>query len=118
MSELDDENGGLAAVRWERQDRSARADLIGEVDISNADDVLRELLSAADQGVGDLLVDLSGLRFIDSAGIAVMDRLTRALASGGTRLRIHAAEGSVAARTLALAGMDRVLPMSTGEATG
>lgn len=100
----------LARVQVEQGSDAARAMLVGELDMSNADRVYEELIAAA-IGCRQLLVDLTGLDFIDSAGIAVLDRLSRALSQGSTQLRIIAPEGSVAGRTLALAGMDRVLPM-------
>jgi len=87
------------------------AAVVGELDMSNADDIHQQLRAAA-SGATALVVDLSGLGFIDSAGIAILDRLHRELATGPTELRISATPDSVAARTLRLAGMDRVLPMA------
>ena len=87
------------------------AAVVGELDMSNADDIHQQLRAAASDAAR-LVVDLSGLGFIDSAGIAVLDRLHRELATGPTELRIAATPDSVAARTLRLAGMDRVLPMA------
>lgn len=77
--------------------------------MSNADEIYQRLLVAA-RGCETLIVDLSGLAFIDSAGVAAIDRLNRTI-TGGTALRVVAERGSVPARTLALAGMDQVLPM-------
>lgn len=104
----------LARVQVEQEDGFVRARLTGEVDLSNAEQVYEQVLAAA-QDAPLLLVELSGLGFIDSAGMAAMGRLARALSTGMTRLRIVARRDSVAARTLALAGMDRVLPISSEE---
>ena len=85
--------------------------LVGELDMSNAAEVLRRLTEVA-IGCPRLEVDLSRLGFIDSAGITGLYRLHRSLEQEpGDRLRILAAPDSVAGRTLRLAGMDRVLPM-------
>ena len=104
----------LARVQVERHPDAVRVIVVGELDMSNAAAVYEQLAAAA-VGDQDLVVDLSGLAFIDSAGIAVLDRLSRRLSQSSTRLRILAPEASVAGRTLALAGMDQVLPMATGE---
>jgi anti-anti-sigma factor len=114
VAESGDEFMELATVRVEWTADTVRATLSGELDMSNAESIYQRLLSAAVNGC-ELLVDLAGLAFIDSAGIAVLDRLYRTLAAGSTRLVLAAGRGTVAARTLALAGMDRVLPMAPGD---
>jgi anti-sigma B factor antagonist len=106
-----DDHAPLAEVHVQHGPTGIVAALVGELDMSNADDIHQQLSGAAAHG-GVLVVDLSGLGFIDSAGIAVLDRLHRDLASGPTELRVAATADSVAARTLSLAGMDRVLPMT------
>jgi ABC-type transporter Mla MlaB component len=118
-----EENVPLAEVRIQRDADQTVATVVGELDMSNADEVHQQLRGAAEAG-RTLRVDLSGLRFIDSAGIAVLDKLHRGLSSPArgdqeaperadqpVALLIATAPDSVAARTLRLAGMDRVLPM-------
>jgi anti-anti-sigma factor len=53
---------------------SGRLQLSGELDLENAADVLR---AAAALDGSTLVIDLSGLGFIDSSGIAVLLRLRR-----------------------------------------
>jgi anti-sigma B factor antagonist len=105
-----DEHAALAEVNVAHSDDLIRADVVGEVDMSNAEEVFRQVRAAA-EGRSSVAVDLSQLGFIDSAGIAALARLHRDLTERGARLRVVAAESSVAARTLQLAGMDQVLPM-------
>jgi len=50
----------------------------GEVDLSNVD-TLRELLGGATDGPGDLVIDLSGITFMDSQGIRVVIEIARRL---------------------------------------
>lgn len=83
--------------------------------MSNAESTCQKLLSAAMEGSTDLLLDLSKLLFLDSAGIAALFRLDRSLAEQGIRFQVLTGAGTVAARTLALAGMDQILPMATVE---
>lgn len=103
---------GLVTVQVDRLPDRTVATLVGELDMSNAQDVLRRLSEVA-TGAERLEVDLSRLQFIDSAGIAALDRLHRALAEGpADRLTVTAGPTTVAGRTLRLAGMDQVLPMT------
>lgn len=85
--------------------------LTGEIDLSNAEQVLRDL-DQAFTGRSETGVDLSGLAFLDSAGIAALGRLDRDARLRGVSMAVIAAPGSVAARTLHLSGMDRVFTMS------
>lgn len=105
----------LLDVRVERRDGRNVAVLTGELDMSNADDVLTRLVGALEDGAG-LDVDLAGLAFIDSAGIGMLHRLNRHLLAAAPQvrdsgLRVLAAPDTVAGRTLRLAGMDQVLPL-------
>ena len=110
MSKPDDPTELISVQVDQFADRTL-AFLVGELDMSNAAEVLRRLTEVA-AGCHRLEVDLSRLGFIDSAGITSLYRLHRSLKQEqGDRLRILAASDSVAGRTLRLAGMDRVLPM-------
>jgi anti-sigma B factor antagonist len=65
----------------------------GEVDSASASTFRRLLLAAVDDmpGPGDRVVlDLTGLRFIDSSGLAELIRLHQSLASRGIGLAIRA----------------------------
>jgi anti-anti-sigma factor len=106
----------LVTVQVDHQDGLTVAVLAGELDMSNADDVLARLVAAAADG-GRLDVHLGSLTFIDSAGIGVLHRLNRRLLAetsdaGPNRLLVHADPDTVAGRTLRLAGMDQVLPLN------
>ncbi len=117
MSDPREEHDDLATVEIEQSEGQVVATVLGEVDISNADDIYRRLVGAS-SGAGTLTVNLSRLSFLDSAGIAGLDRLHQDLGGGPTRLQIQAGPGSVAARILALAGMDQVLPMTREASAG
>jgi anti-anti-sigma factor len=84
----------------------------GEIDMSNAGEVYERLRELADtEPRQPFSVDLSRLRFIDSAGISTLIRLADGLARDQRELAVVVREGGVAARTLRLAGMDAVLPL-------
>lgn len=58
----------LALAVGHRPDGTASLTVTGEIDMSNAD-TLAEALSSTD---GPLLVDLSAVEYLDSAGLAVL----------------------------------------------
>lgn len=110
-------SAALAHVTVSRRPDRADAAVVGELDMSNADDVHRELLAAADS-VPRLRVDLSGLTFVDSTGLSSLDRLARTLRDTGCRLTYVTDAGGAVARLLHLTGMDQVLPMAGHDAEG
>jgi len=88
--------------------------LAGEIDMSNADAVRQQIVELAGTPEGArtgsaVVVDLSGLRFIDSSAISALVQLSSGLTDAGRRLVLVAAPDCVAARTLRLVGLDRAL---------
>ncbi len=79
----------------------------GELDIATVDAVRAE---AARRAPGeDLVVDLSGLEFLDTSGIAFVVEAYRDAAADGHALRIVRAAPSVQ-RVFEIAGLEGVLP--------
>lgn len=109
MPELGKPQAELATITFEQHGTTVHARLAGELDMSNAGDIHQRLLTAGRDSLR-LLVDLSELTFIDSAGVSALDQLNLALTQDG-QLQIIAPDGSIPARTLALVGMDKILPM-------
>jgi anti-sigma B factor antagonist len=81
-----------------------------EIDITNAAGLQAALLEAAGPGRTLVVVDMSGTRFCDSAGLnALVTAVRRARADGG-EVRLVAV-GQAVARVVALTGVDRVVPI-------
>ncbi len=79
----------------------------GELDMATVI-ALRSELDAQVDGTGrKLLLDLSGLRFIDSAGITALYRANASFA----HFAVVVSPGSQIAQTLAISGFDQVLPI-------
>jgi anti-sigma B factor antagonist len=107
VPDLSDQPEPLVQLQIEQLPDRAVVTLVGELDMSNAEDVQRALTDTGiAAGDGGLEVDLTRLGFLDSAGIAALNRLHRAVPGG---LRLRAGPDTVAGRTLRLAGMDQVL---------
>ena len=65
----------MAEVRFEREDETVVALLTGEVDMSNATTVRQQIAESVTPDDEALIVDLSELSFIDSAGLHSMIEL-------------------------------------------
>jgi anti-sigma B factor antagonist len=80
-----------------------------EIDITNAARLRTALLEASARGRGTLVVDMSGTRFCDSAGIHVLVRAhKRSQAEGGEMLLVVPATAVL--RVFAITGVDRLIP--------
>ena len=82
------------AVQVEVSDDGMEAALRGELDLLAYDHVAAELAPLFD-AAGDVVVDVSGLSFVDSSGIRLFVRLQRALEERG-RLHLRGATPHVA----------------------
>jgi anti-anti-sigma factor len=83
--------------------------LHGEFDLSCDETFQRELAGAIDDRVTELLVDLHGLSFIDSAGLNALLYLHARAERDGFDFVVLCGEGHVM-RVLKLTGLDELLP--------
>jgi anti-anti-sigma factor len=63
--------------------------LTGELDLASAPELDRQLRDLDDTNPGRLLIDLSGLEFIDSTGLALMVRAQQAANGNGHKLSLR-----------------------------
>ena len=84
--------------------------LAGEVDATNSDELYGVLESVVAQQPRLLIVDMSGLSFMDSTGLRMLLRSTRALDQQGGVLALAAPQVSVA-RVLQLTRADQLIPV-------
>jgi anti-sigma B factor antagonist len=83
--------------------------LTGEIDLANAKDLERELRRIEETDVAVILVDLSGVSFIDSTGIKVLIGAA-ARSQGHSRLLLDSPSPAVL-RVLCIAGVADLLPL-------
>jgi anti-sigma B factor antagonist len=81
----------------------------GELDIATADEFIRGLRAAF--GTSPVLLDLSGLTFIDSSGIRALDELVRAADEQQWQFRIDSDLRANVRRVLDISGILAVLPL-------
>ncbi len=82
--------------------------LVGELDATNSQQLRNLLESGVSAGLRTLIVELSGLEFIDSSSLQILLRCNRMLNSQGGVLRLVRPGGSVA-RMLHLTRADQLV---------
>jgi anti-anti-sigma factor len=100
-----DQHSGAEEALAHLSGRGPSLSLHGEVDVTQADDLLRALVDVARETPGEVVLDLSGLRFLDVAGARALARATRLLRGADVQLRLVGAPRTPA-RCLALFGLD------------
>jgi anti-anti-sigma factor len=84
----------------------------GEVDGSNAIELGRALGDALPSSAHGLVLDLSGVAYLDSAGVELLFGLARSLGDRRQRLRLGVPERSPVRRVLEICDISSVAPMS------
>jgi len=103
-----DETGGLhepPVAGVEDLDGTVVVRLVGELDLYNAHQVREELFAVANREPQRLIVELSGVTFIDSTGLGVLIESRARLANKQGFLL--AAPGLETRRALEISGLDR-----------
>lgn len=95
IAELNIETGPVVVAR-----------LGGDIDMSNVGPLRDELSRATPNAALGLVLDLSEVDYLDSAGIHMMHRLREELRTHGQRLALVIAPDSLIHDTLRLAGVD------------
>lgn len=93
---------GLLTVQQASEGRRLRISLGGEMDLANAETAATTLREALLCGK-DVVLDLGGLEFLDSTGVAM---LVAAMREGGERLSFLPSEHEAVGRLLSLTGLD------------
>ena len=84
--------------------------LPGEIDITNSAAMKASLLAVLDDP-GLVIADMTGTTFCDSSGLRMLIIARDRAEAGGCTLRIVIRPDSSVARSLAILGMDRMLPI-------
>jgi len=103
------------AITTEHHGRRSVLLLQGELDLCSRDRLRRAISSALKHGPRILVLDLSGLDFIDCSGLSVLVWAHNRLAGQGRQLVITGSKPMVR-RVICLAGADTYLHLSAPEA--
>ena len=104
---------GQLSIRIEREPEELYViEFFGEFDLAGVEVAPRELQRATESDVEEVMIDLSGLNFIDSSGLRVLCQADAAVrANGSPRLRFLRGQGQVE-RVLELTRLDEALPFA------
>lgn len=102
---------GLLGMQSEREDDIHTISLFGELDIATADAVNRELERVEAGDVASIILDLSGLTFMDSTGIRIVIMANGRSRESGHRLALLRGPAAVQ-RVFELSGVDGLLPFA------
>jgi anti-anti-sigma factor len=88
------------------------ARLVGELDLSNATDIADALAAAADEAALGLVIDMSGLRHLDSAGVRLLFDLRRRLSVRRQTLALAVPPDARIRDVLEMAAMHETVPVA------
>ena len=95
----------------QRDDHVVVARLTGELDISAAERTGKKIAEAVPSSARGLVVDMSGLEFMDSSGVSMLFSLARQVGSHRQQLRVVAPPGRPVSRVLQIVEFDRAAPV-------
>jgi anti-sigma B factor antagonist len=83
----------------------------GEIDIATAEHLATALRDELDNRPGTLVIDLTGVAFMGSIGMAVLAEADQAASASGQRLRVVVCERQAAFRSMTISGLSDRLSM-------
>jgi anti-anti-sigma factor len=101
----------LVDVAIEERDGVVVARVTGELDIAGAPRTGDEIADAVPTTARGLVIDFSGLDFIDSSGVAMLFAIARRLAGRRQQLRVVAPDGGPVTRVLDIVEFGKAAPV-------
>jgi anti-sigma B factor antagonist len=105
-------NQPLASIETTADGSAVTVRVHGEIDVSNATSLAQDIRRAS-HGADSLDVDLTGVSFIDSAGLRMLQQLQRWRAGAPTPLTVTVHPHSTVRQLLEITALDRVLSVVT-----
>jgi anti-anti-sigma factor len=96
----------LATVRIRERGHIVIATVEGEVDVSNREDLLAQLVEAVANSATGLMLDLAGLEFMDSSGVHMLYQLSDRLATRQQRFAVVLPPNRPPRRAIELSGVE------------
>lgn len=95
----------LADLEVSAQDEVVIARIVGEIDMSNAEELTSALTASMDVNATAMVLDLTSVDYLDSAGIRLLYRLGESLQARRQKLQVVMPPSSIVADVLRLAGV-------------
>jgi anti-anti-sigma factor len=103
---------GHLRVRGRIDGGTALLTLVGDVDLASGQAVRDAVCEALDAGVGEVVLDLAGVTFLDSTGLNALLNTARDVDRRGAKLRCDAPHGGEPRVVIDLAGVAKLLSLS------
>lgn len=108
---------GPARMTLEGDGEVLTARITGEIDLSNASELEETIVDAVPNTALGMVVDLSGVEYLDSAGVRMLAHLVERFQWRQQIMRAAAPDGSRVRGVLSMAGADGIIPVDA-TATG
>jgi anti-sigma B factor antagonist len=102
----------LADAQFDSHERAVVARITGEIDLSNAGGIGAAVMDAIPNDANALVLELSDVEYLDSAGIQLIYRLREDLRARGQSLHLVIPRSSAAHDALRLAGVSRHIQLA------
>jgi anti-anti-sigma factor len=102
----------LAELEFDDSPDVRVARVVGELDLSNATDIADALAAAAEEATLGLVIDMSGLTHIDSAGVRLLFDLRRRLSVRRQTLALAVPPDARIRDVLAMAAVHETVPVA------
>ena len=103
----------LARIDAERSGPRCVVHVVGEIDISNATEVAREIEGSIPPDCDRVVLDLAGTVYLDSSGISLLLRLADRLQARRQLMELVVPEDSPVRGVLEPTGLPQVMPVAT-----
>lgn len=103
----------LAQVRIDDVDGVLVAHLVGEIDLSNVDEVRALVIARSSQEPGALVLDLTETTYLDSTGVRLLFELAERLQARRQVLRLVVTDEALVRRVILLTKLDEHVPLDT-----
>ena len=103
-----DLTGKPAEIQTQQDGDSVTITVHGEIDLSTADDLDAAIRDAEDTEIGQIVVDLSDLAFLDSSGLSVLLKASVRSREDGNRISFVPSKHEVVTRLIALTGTGEI----------
>jgi anti-anti-sigma factor len=101
----------LAEVKLDRTETAVVAHVLGEVDLSNVEDIRTVLVEAVSHETECLILDLSQTTYLDSTGVRLVFELAERLQGRRQQLRLVVDEDALVRRVIVLTQLDQRVPV-------
>jgi anti-sigma B factor antagonist len=98
-------------VRIDHEGGRMRLSVSGDLDIGHKERFEAGLKEAHKDGCNQIVIDLSGVTFIDSTGLGLLITAWNESKRRGLELEVMLGEATQVRRTLSLTGVDRFIPL-------